>query len=119
MSLSEKTENEAGVPHWKHQRRSAIILVPLTLWVVYSIIRNIGLSYTETQAWIANPVVAFLLIIFVSALFFHAKLGLQVIIEDYIADLSARQSILRISNFVCWVAIFVGVASILKIVVVV
>lgn len=118
MSGVENQHNEPGVPHWKWQRRSAIVLIPLSLWVLVSIIHHIGLDYAQTQAWLANPIVALLLLIFVSALFFHAKLGLQVIIEDYISDQSARQSILRISNLICWIAMFVGLASIIKIVLV-
>lgn len=115
MNRIENQANEAGVPHWKWQRRSAIVLIPLTLWVLVSIIHHIGLDYAQSQAWLANPVVALFLLIFVCALFFHAKLGLQVIIEDYISDQSARRAILRISNLICWIAMFVGAASIIKI----
>ena len=45
----------------------------------------------------------------------NLQLGLQVIIEDYISDVSGRQSILRISNLLCWIAMLIGVLSILKI----
>jgi succinate dehydrogenase / fumarate reductase membrane anchor subunit len=106
---------EPGVSHWKAQRRSALILIPLSLWLLYSLINHIGIPHAQAYLWVANPLVASLLIVFVIALFYHAKLGLQVIIEDYIADLSGRQSIIRISNLLCWIAIFIGVASILKI----
>lgn len=115
MSRTEDQKNEAGVPHWKWQRRSAIVLIPLTLWVLVSIVHHIGLDYAQTKAWVAHPVVALLLITFVCALFYHAKLGLQVIIEDYISKQSGRQSILRISNLICWIAMFVGFVSIFKI----
>lgn len=113
---SQRPMDESAVAHWKWQRRTALVLVPLSLWLLFSLIRHIGASYQQAYDWVANPVVAVLLIIFISALFFHAKLGLQVIIEDYIADLSGRQAIIKISNLLCWIAMLVGVLSILKIV---
>lgn len=111
----QKNSNESGVAHWKWQRRTALVLVPLSLWLLFSLVRNIGAPYQQAYDWVANPVVAVLLIIFICALFFHAKLGLQVIIEDYIADLSGRQAILRISNLLSWIAMLLGVVSILKV----
>jgi succinate dehydrogenase / fumarate reductase membrane anchor subunit len=115
MNSPDTHTKEAGVAHWKWQRRSALVLIPLSLWMIYSLVQNIGLGFAEARAWVAHPVVAILLIIFISALFYHAKLGLQVIIEDYIADLSGRRSILKISNLLCWIAMLVGIVSILKI----
>ena len=107
--------SEAGVPHWKWQRRSALVLIPLSLWLLYSLIHHIGAPHEQAYAWVANPLVALLLIVFVTALFYHAKLGLQVIIEDYVSEMSVRQSILKISNLLCWLAMLVGILSILKI----
>lgn len=116
MTNQEKYQNESGVPHWKWQRRSALVLIPLVLWVLVSIVHHIGLDYDQTKTWLAHPVVAFLMIVFIASLFYHAKLGLQVIFEDYISDPSTLRSILSISNLVCWLAMFLGMASILKIV---
>ena len=113
--MPEQSPAHPGVPHWKAQRRSALVLIPLSLWVLYSLINNIGASFEDARIWVANPVVAILLTIFSSALFFHAKLGLQVIIEDYVSELSGRQSLIRISNLICWLAMLVAVASILRI----
>jgi len=108
-------EAEAGVPHWKAQRRSALVLIPLSLWVLYSLIHHIGMDFDQARAWVAHPLVALLLIIFVSALFYHAKLGLQVIIEDYVSDISGRQAFIKIFNLICWMAGLVAIASILRI----
>ena len=79
---------EPAVGHWKGQRRSALVLIPLTLWLLYSLIHHIGVAHEQAYAWVSNPLVALLLILFIIALFYHAKLGLQVIIEDYISDIS-------------------------------
>lgn len=113
--MNTEYHSEPGVGHWKWQRRSALVLVPLTLWLLFSLIHHIGADHATVYAWVANPLVALLLTIFVISLFYHAKLGLQVIIEDYISDISGRQSILRISNLLCWIAMLIGVLSIVKI----
>ena len=73
-----------GVHHWWMQRLTAIALLPLTLWFVASLVGHAGDGYSETVAWLSHPAVAIALIIFVLATFYHAVLGLQVIIEDYI-----------------------------------
>lgn len=110
-----EANTEAGAPHWKAQRRSALVLIPLSLWVLYSLIHQIGLDFDEARAWVSQPLVAVLLIIFVSALFYHAKLGLQVIIEDYVSDISGRMAFIKIFNLICWIAGLVAVASILRV----
>ncbi len=113
--MNTETHNEPAVGHWKWQRRSALVLIPLSLWLLFSLVQHIGVAHEQAYRWVANPLVAVMLILFVVSLFYHAKLGLQVIIEDYISDISGRQSILRISNLLCWIAMLIGVLSILKI----
>lgn len=73
-----------AVGHWWNQRFTAILLVPLVLWVVWAFISLIGAGYAEAAAWIGRPVNATLMIIFLVSLFWHAQLGLQVVIEDYV-----------------------------------
>lgn len=116
MSQAQSSSHrEAGVPHWKWQRRSALVLIPLSLWLLISLIHHVGVPHQQAYEWVSHPVVALLLLVFIFAMFYHAKLGLQVIIEDYIAEQNVRQSILKISNLLCWLAMLVGILSILKI----
>ena len=73
-----------GVHHWRSQRITGIALVPLALWFVFSMIGLIGADLSIVRAWVAangNPILLTALII---AMFHHAQLGLQVIIEDYV-----------------------------------
>lgn len=93
-----------------------MVLIPLTLWLIYSLIHHLGAPYETARQWVMQPLVAIGLAIFIIAMFYHAKLGLQVIIEDYIATLSSRNSILRISNLLCWLAMFAGLISVAVIV---
>ncbi|HHQ15163.1 MAG TPA: succinate dehydrogenase, hydrophobic membrane anchor protein [Chromatiales bacterium] len=73
-----------GVGHWWAQRLTAIALVPLGLWFVFSMLRLDHGSYEIVRAWIADPAHAVLLILFLVTLLYHCFLGLQVVIEDYL-----------------------------------
>jgi succinate dehydrogenase / fumarate reductase membrane anchor subunit len=73
-----------GVGHWWAQRLSAIALVPLSVWFVVAAISLIGADYAEFQAWLAIFGNALLMILTVGVLFYHAALGIQVVIEDYV-----------------------------------
>ena len=75
-----------GVSHWWYQRLTAVALAPLTLWFVWSTIQLMGVDLAGFRAWLSGPVNLVLLILFVCTLFYHMKLGIQVIIEDYVHD---------------------------------
>ena len=73
-----------GVRHWRTQRLTAIALIPLALCFVYSLMAVVGAPHAEVVAWITKPHVTVLLLALVIALFWHLKLGMQVVLEDYI-----------------------------------
>lgn len=73
-----------GVQHWWMQRITAIALVPLSLWFVISIIFMAGASHGEMVDWMSSPFTAAIAILVIVATFWHAMLGVQVVIEDYV-----------------------------------
>lgn len=73
-----------GVEHWWRQRLTAVALVPLALWFVASVIALMGADYATFTHWLASPLVAILMILAVGATFYHAVLGVQVVVEDYV-----------------------------------
>lgn len=73
-----------GVKHWWMQRVTAVALIPLTLWVVFSVAARAGDDYASVAAWFAQPFTTTMLTLFVFTAFLHAIQGLTVIIEDYI-----------------------------------
>ncbi|MEE9157314.1 MAG: succinate dehydrogenase, hydrophobic membrane anchor protein [Gammaproteobacteria bacterium] len=73
-----------GVRNWWMQRLTAVALVPLSLWFVVSILSMVGADHATVSQWIGSPLVTVLLILFIVALFYHAQLGMQEIIEDYV-----------------------------------
>ncbi len=75
---------EKGTPHFIFQRVTALVMIPLTLWFVVSLIAHAGDSRTELMEWIAHWHVAVPLSILLLAGFFHMRLGIEVVIDDYI-----------------------------------
>ena len=73
-----------GTGAWWAERVSAVALIPLTMWFAASIIAHTGSDYPAFVGWLRAPFVATLMILLLIALFHHAALGLQVVIEDYV-----------------------------------
>jgi succinate dehydrogenase / fumarate reductase membrane anchor subunit len=76
--------SHSGVHHWWVQRVTAAALVLLGIWFVILVLRLLGADYATARATLAQPWNALLMIAFVLATFWHAALGLQVVIEDYV-----------------------------------
>jgi succinate dehydrogenase / fumarate reductase membrane anchor subunit len=79
-----------GVQHWWMQRLTGLALIPLGLWFVAGLIAHLGLDRAAAAAWLRQPVVLGLTALLIVALFHHAQLGLQVVIEDYVDNEAAR-----------------------------
>jgi succinate dehydrogenase / fumarate reductase membrane anchor subunit len=79
-----------GVNHWIGQRLTAISNIVLVLWFVFSAMALAGAGYEEVRAWLAAPVPASLMILLVISTFYHARLGVQVVIEDYVHHEGAK-----------------------------
>ncbi|GJM10972.1 MAG: succinate dehydrogenase membrane anchor subunit [Lysobacteraceae bacterium] len=75
---------QSGAHHWWMQRVTAVALIPLALWFVWSLMSLLGADQATVQAWISQPLNAAMLMALVIAMFYHAQLGLQVVIEDYV-----------------------------------
>src|SRR6185503_10251151 len=73
-----------GVQHWWMQRLTALALIPLGLWLVASLVCNAGADHAAIVRWLGSPVTLGALGLTLLAAFYHAVLGLQVVIEDYI-----------------------------------
>jgi len=101
-----------GTQHWWHQRVTALALVLLSGWFVISLILMTGASYEEVRAWIGHPVVTGLLLLTIGFTFYHLKLGLQVVIEDYVHSEMIKVGSLMLMSSTCLV---VGVASALSV----
>lgn len=73
-----------GTHHFWVQRVSALALIPLSIWLVVELVSKlVGSDAALVAVWLHDPLTALLLSAFVVAACWHAKLGVQVIIEDY------------------------------------
>ena len=103
-----------GVGHWWAQRVTAIALIPLTLWFVFSLLGSSLQSYEAMRGWIGQPWVAVLTLLLVLTLAWHSKLGVQVVIEDYIHGKGAKTTWLLLSTFIHVIAAVAGCFAILR-----
>ncbi len=104
-----------GSHHWWHQRVTALALVPLSLWFIYSLLGMAVADYNTVVQWLRQPFVTLLLIIFIVSLFYHAQLGIQVVIEDYIDSEWQKIASIIIVNCLVIIAALVSVLSILNV----
>lgn len=76
-----------GVEHWMGQKITAIANLPLILWFICSMVSlySKGASYELFTGWVGQPLNTILLVALFVSVFYHAKLGAQVIVEDYIS----------------------------------
>ncbi len=104
-----------GVSHWWMQRVTAVALVPLTLWFLFSLLSLPAYDYLTVRSWVGlgwSPVFLVLLIV---ALSYHSALGLQVVIEDYVHLKPVKVGALLASTFVHLIVAVAGIFAILKI----
>lgn len=106
---------KSGLHHWWHQRLSAIALVPLSLWFVYTLLGHLDDSYSELVAWVSSPFVTVMLLALIAATFYHAKLGLQVVIEDYIHTESSKILLLIATKLALAFGALLGIVAVLQI----
>ena len=105
-----KTLKTHGVGHWKLQRISAIAMVPLVIWFTSSLMLILMGSYEQSIEWLQSPFNATGLILLFGTLYFHAALGLQVVIEDYVHHEGLKIVSLILIKLI---AIVLGILSIL------
>ena len=91
--------SKSGTSHWWAQRVTALALIPLTLWFIYSTIKFVGMDLISFGAWLNEPGSVLLLSLFLIALFYHMQLGLQVVIEDYVHSEKNKVFLLLINKF--------------------
>ena len=101
-----------GVGHWWHQRQTALALVPLLLWLVISVIANVGADHASMKSWLTSPFNATMMILLIFAGFYHALLGVQVVVEDYVSCKAMKVAALIATRLLCiglgtWAAVSV------------
>lgn len=98
-----KVSERHGAGEWVQERLSSLILVPLTLWGLWSGWTLSGAGYDGALEWFRSPVNAGLLIVTLVVSLWHMNLGLTVIVDDYIHRPVSRNLIVGAIGLVCLV----------------
>ncbi|HEY9130213.1 MAG TPA: succinate dehydrogenase, hydrophobic membrane anchor protein [Dyella sp.] len=107
--------SQSGVGHWWTQRMTAAALVVLTIWLAVTVLGLLHADYATARAAIAKPWNAVLLVAFVITAFWHAVLGLQVVIEDYVHTRWKEVTSIAVIKFLAVLCALAGVLAVLRI----
>ena len=102
-----------GTQHWWLQRLTAIALVPLTVWFVIVLTTHLGMGRTELARWMRSPSTSAPMALILIAAFWHLKLGLQVVIEDYVHQEGWKIGLMVVMNLLVVMLAVTGLISIL------
>lgn len=104
-----------GSGHWYSQRITAVALVVLGLWFVASLVMlGPGAPHADVAHWLRAPFSAVMALLLLGVGAYHAVLGLQVVIEDYVGDKGTRTVVIVAVKFALVVATLVGVLAVLR-----
>lgn len=108
---------KSGVHHWWLVKATAVVLIPLTLWFFFSVLCLIaqGADYAAALAWVQKPYNALLLSIFLGMNFYHAALGGQEVIIDYIPSHKIQIPVGFLYRAICYSFGILSVFSVLYI----
>ena len=76
---------------WIMQRLTAVILIPLTFWFVYKCVLLSNFEYDQIQAFFFSKIYASLFFILLIAMLYHAKLGNETIVDDYVTSVNLKK----------------------------
>ena len=106
---------KAGAHHWWLERLSSVATLVLVVWFLVSLLRLPSLDHEAVTAWLQNPVNAVAMLLFIVSTFWHAKLGLQVVIEDYVHEEGSKLFSITLLNFFAVAGGALAFFSVLKI----
>lgn len=104
-----------GVSHWWLQRVTAVAMVPLTLWFVTSLVTALlSPNVIAVAQWFSSPINSMFTIMLLVAVFMHARLGIQVVVEDYVSCRVTRYGALMLNTFACFALAVISILAVLK-----
>jgi succinate dehydrogenase membrane anchor subunit len=100
---------KTGTAHFWHQRLTAVANVPLTIAFVLIVLALLGRNHAAAQQILASPLVAIVMLLFIGSITYHMRIGMQVIIEDYVHEETAKLALIMLNTFF---AVAVALASV-------
>lgn len=106
---------KTGAKNWWRERMTSVALLPLSIFFVWLVLSLAGSTHVEAVATLGNPLVMTLLLLFIGIGCEHMKLGMQVIIEDYVHTEGTKVFLLTLNLFFSYGLAVAGVVAVLKI----
>nr|VFK36671.1 MAG: succinate dehydrogenase / fumarate reductase membrane anchor subunit [Candidatus Kentron sp. SD]VFK40192.1 MAG: succinate dehydrogenase / fumarate reductase membrane anchor subunit [Candidatus Kentron sp. SD] len=106
-----------GAHHWWMQRMTGVMLVPLFIWFVGAMVAVVTGSHAEVVDLIRSPIAAGALLVLIVAIFYHAALGLQIVIEDYVSTEVSQVSAIMLMRFLMILLTVISVVAVFRTVV--
>ena len=106
---------KSGLNHWWHQRVSAVAMVGLVSWMLVLLFSLVEADYQTALNILAHPVNATVVVLFVAVGLWHASLGLQVVLEDYVANEGVRLIAILAVKMAASVTAILAILSVLKV----
>lgn len=103
-----------GTRHFWHQRITSVALLPLTVIFMVIVVSLLGRNHAAVKEVLGSPLVAVVMLLFILATVYHAWLGMQVIVEDYVHDETWKFVVLMGNLFFCFVVGLASVYAVLK-----
>jgi succinate dehydrogenase / fumarate reductase membrane anchor subunit len=104
-----------GTAHWWAQRVSAVALIPLTLWFMFSLLTLPARDYATVKAWLSFPMSSFLAVLLVAVSAYHSYLGTHEVIEDYVHSAGMKVLSLLLLRFVHVLVGGAGIFAIMRV----
>ena len=105
---------KSGTEHWWMQRVTAIANIPLTIGFVIVVISLLGADHAAVAARLGHPIIAIMLLAFVVSITWHMRLGMQVVIEDYVHSEGWKIACVLVNTFFSAAVAIAGIYAILK-----
>jgi succinate dehydrogenase / fumarate reductase membrane anchor subunit len=105
---------KSGTSHFWHQRVTAIANIPLTIAAVIILITLLGRNQAAVAQILGSPAIAIIMLLFLTSITIHMRIGMAVIIEDYVHDESTKLALLMANTFFTIVVGLAAVYGILK-----
>ena len=104
----------SGTGHFWRQRLTAVANIPLTIAVIVIFIMLLGRNQTYVAQILGSPVVAVIMLLFVVSITTHMRIGMQVVIEDYVHDELAKVVLIMANMFFAIAVALTSIYGILK-----
>ena len=104
-----------GAEHWWHERLSSVSTMLLFVWLGVALLRLPDLSYGTIVEWLKLPVNTTAMLLLIVSSFWHGKLGLKVVIEDYVHEEGNKTILLMLLDFAVYAGGALALVSVLRI----